>query len=176
MSVDDGRVVNALTIRGRDQVMLKVTVASQPRDRRATREITTSSLTVSSGHFHPEFNPFGIQGTIAQIAAGVPPAPFDATTALTVHNPANTLTATLQAFERYGVTRILAEPTVTAVSGESAKLTVGGEIPIPGRANLRTELGMHQAAAPSSRILVSLCNSLPWFSPKAASCFILRPK
>ncbi len=30
-----------------------------------------------------------------------------------LHGPANTLTATLQAFERYGVMRILAEPTVT---------------------------------------------------------------
>ncbi|MBO0734737.1 MAG: secretin, partial [Methylocapsa sp.] len=53
-------------------------------------------------------------------------------TALTAHNSNNTLSATLQAFERYGVTRILAEPTVSAVSGESAILTVGGEIPIPG--------------------------------------------
>src|SRR5439155_21051831 len=53
-------------------------------------------------------------------------------TALTAHNPANTLSATLQAFERYGVTRILAEPTVSAISGESAKLFVGGAIPIPG--------------------------------------------
>jgi len=62
---------------------------------------------------------------------GYPPAPFPNTTALTAHNPANTLSATLQAFERYGVSRILAEPTVSAVSGESAKLTVGGEIPVP---------------------------------------------
>jgi pilus assembly protein CpaC len=54
------------------------------------------------------------------------------TTMLSAHNSDNTLTATLQAFERYGVSRILAEPTVSAVSGESAKLTVGGEIPIPG--------------------------------------------
>jgi pilus assembly protein CpaC len=45
------------------------------------------------------------------------------------------LSATLQAFERYGVTRILAEPTVSAISGESAKLFVGGEIPIPGPSN-----------------------------------------
>jgi pilus assembly protein CpaC len=128
-SVDD-RVVNVLTIRGRDQVMLKVTVAEASREIAKQLGITTSSLTASWGTF-TQFNPFGIQGTIAQNLAGVPPAPPNATTALTAHNPANTLTATLQAFERYGVTRILAEPTVTAVSGESAKLTVGGEIPIP---------------------------------------------
>jgi pilus assembly protein CpaC len=40
------------------------------------------------------------------------------------------LTATLQAFERQGVARTLAEPTVTAVSGESAKFLAGGTIPI----------------------------------------------
>jgi pilus assembly protein CpaC len=39
--------------------------------------------------------------------------------------------ATLQAFERAGVSRVLAEPTLTAISGESAKFTAGGEIPIP---------------------------------------------
>ena len=115
------RIVNVLTIRGRDQVMLKVTVAEVSRDIAKQLGITTSSLTASWGTF-TQFNPFAINGAIA----GAGP-----TTALTAHNPANTLTATLQAFERYGVTRILAEPTVSAVSGESAKLTVGGEIPIP---------------------------------------------
>ena len=38
--------------------------------------------------------------------------------------------ATLQAFERKGVAHTLAEPTVTAVSGESAKFLAGGTIPI----------------------------------------------
>ena len=127
----DGRIVNVLTIRGRDQVMLKVTVAEVSRDIAKQLGITTSSLTASWGTF-TQFNPFAIQGTIAQNLAGLPPAPPLQTTLLTAHNPANTLSATLQAFERYGVTRILAEPTVTAVSGETAKLAVGGEIPIPG--------------------------------------------
>ena len=38
--------------------------------------------------------------------------------------------ATLQAFERQGVAHTLAEPTVTAVSGETAKFLAGGTIPI----------------------------------------------
>jgi pilus assembly protein CpaC len=127
----DGRIVNVLTIRARDQVMLKVTVAEVERDIAKQLGITTSSLTASWGAF-TQFNPFAINGVIASGGGfGYPPAPFPDTTALTAHNPANTLSATLQAFERYGVSRILAEPTVSAVSGESAKLTVGGEIPIP---------------------------------------------
>jgi pilus assembly protein CpaC len=119
----DGLVVNTLTIRGRDQVMLKVTVAEISRDIAKQLGITTSSLTANWGTF-TQYNPFAINGPIAIAADG-------ATTALTAQNPSNTLSATLQAFERYGVSRILAEPTVSAVSGESAKLTVGGEIPIP---------------------------------------------
>ena len=130
-AITTGSVVNVLTIRARDQVMLKVTVAEVQRDIAKQLGITTSSLTASWGTF-TQFNPFAINGVIASGGGiGYPPAPFPNTTALTAHNPANTLSATLQAFERYGVTRILAEPTVSAVSGESAKMTVGGEIPIP---------------------------------------------
>ena len=60
----------------------------------------------------------------------------------------------MQAFERYGVSRILAEPTVTAVSGENAKLTVGGEIPVPDPPTCT----LHGSAAISAR-------SAPIFKP-----------
>jgi len=126
----DGVIVNSLTIRGRAQVMLKVTVAEVSRDVAKQLGITTSSFTASWGTF-TQFNPFGINGVLAASGIANPAVPPGRTTALTAHNPDNTLSATLQAFERYGVTRILAEPTVSAVSGETAKLTVGGEIPIP---------------------------------------------
>jgi pilus assembly protein CpaC len=39
--------------------------------------------------------------------------------------------ATIQAFESVGLVRILAEPNLTAVSGESAKFLAGGEFPVP---------------------------------------------
>jgi pilus assembly protein CpaC len=137
----DSRVVNVLTIRGRDQVMLKVTVAEVQRDIAKQLGITTSSFTASWGSF-TQFNPFAIEGVIAP-AGGIGYPGTATTTALTAHNPANTLSATLQAFERYGVSRILAEPTVSAVSGESAKMTVGGEIPIPTAPSC-TSLGVCQ--------------------------------
>jgi pilus assembly protein CpaC len=38
---------------------------------------------------------------------------------------------TLEAFERVGLVRTLAEPNLTAVSGESAKFLAGGEFPVP---------------------------------------------
>ncbi|WP_158810757.1 type II and III secretion system protein family protein [Beijerinckia sp. L45] len=108
----DGLVVNSLVIRGRDQVMLKVTVSEMRRD-------IVKQLGVTSSTWGPltQANPFGINGqysaTALQIASG------------------SNLSATLQAFERYGVSRTLAEPTVTAVSGENAKFTVGGQFPYP---------------------------------------------
>lgn len=50
--------------------------------------------------------------------------------------PANALTnrkvdASIEAFERVGLLRVLAEPNLTAVSGEAAKFLAGGEFPIP---------------------------------------------
>jgi pilus assembly protein CpaC len=130
---ESANVINLITIRGRAQVMLKVTVAEVGREVAKQLGITTSSFTASWGAF-TQFNPFPLNGVIAPVATPTqlvngygPPS-----TAITAHNPDNTLSATLQAFERYGVTRILAEPTVSAVSGESARLTVGGRIPIPG--------------------------------------------
>ncbi|WP_336605222.1 type II and III secretion system protein family protein [Phenylobacterium aquaticum] len=43
----------------------------------------------------------------------------------------NSAEATIKAFERVGLARTLAEPNLTAVSGESAKFLAGGEYPIP---------------------------------------------
>jgi len=40
-------------------------------------------------------------------------------------------TGNVQAFEQVGLVRTLAEPNLTAVSGESAKFLVGGEFPVP---------------------------------------------
>jgi len=114
----DGLVINSLVIRSRAQVMLKVTVAEVQRSVAKQLGLTSSTVSGSWGTL-TQSNPFAINGPIT-------------TTALSVTNPAGTLAANIQAFERYGVTRILAEPTVAAVSGESATFTVGGEFPIPG--------------------------------------------
>jgi pilus assembly protein CpaC len=55
-----------------------------------------------------------------------------ATTQTTVgSNGLNKAPANIQAFESVGLVRTLAEPNLTAVSGESAKFLVGGEFPVP---------------------------------------------
>ena len=46
-------------------------------------------------------------------------------------NGLNKANATVQAFERAGLVRTLAEPNLTSVSGEPANFLVGGEFPVP---------------------------------------------
>jgi pilus assembly protein CpaC len=55
-----------------------------------------------------------------------------ATSQTTVGSPGlNKAGATLDAFEQVGLVRTLAEPNLTAVSGESAQFLAGGEFPVP---------------------------------------------
>ena len=119
-----GLVINSLTIRGRDQVMLKVTISEMRRDIAKQLGISSSSWGALT-----QYNPFAISGPLSAGAAVFGDGTAAPATSAININSYNGLKATLQAFERYGVTRTLAEPNVTAISGESAKFFVGGEFP-----------------------------------------------
>ncbi len=112
-----GRVINALTIRGADQVSLRVTVAEIRRDIIKQLGVNLSG-SGPNGSFNLD-NPFAINGAVSATEA-----------ALNWFKGNQNLSANLQAFEREGVAHTLAEPTVTAVSGETAKFLAGGTIPI----------------------------------------------
>jgi pilus assembly protein CpaC len=117
------KVVNSIAVRGRDQVMLKVTVAEVARsvikqlgiDLTANMNYGTAVVNFNNS------NPFG--------ALGRPLVGSNGTTAAFGTTP--TVTATLRAMESAGVVRTLAEPNLTAISGESATFIAGGEFPIP---------------------------------------------
>lgn len=47
----------------------------------------------------------------------------------------NKVDASIEAFERVGLLRVLAEPNLTAISGEAAKFLAGGEFPVPVQAD-----------------------------------------
>ncbi len=114
-----GKVINSLTIRGRDQVMVKVTISEVQRQ-------VLKQLGVTGG------NAAGPWGTLT-MDNPMSVNTQDLKTALNLGSAGvNGISATMRAFERYGVSRVLAEPTVTSVSGETAKFTAGGEIPVPG--------------------------------------------
>jgi pilus assembly protein CpaC len=118
--VGDGtKVVNAITIRGRDQVMLKVTVAEVQRDVIKQLGIDLSgsfNYGTSVVNFNTS-NPFSAYGQ-----------PLSDTSLV---GSVKNVTATLRAMERAGVVRTLAEPNLTAISGETATFMAGGEFPIP---------------------------------------------
>jgi pilus assembly protein CpaC len=117
------KVVNSIAVRGRDQVMLKVTVAEVQRsiikqmgiDLNASLNYGTAVVKFNNA------NPFTASN-----------APLVAGNNLTTSFGATpTVQATLRAMESAGVVRTLAEPNLTAISGESATFISGGEFPIP---------------------------------------------
>jgi pilus assembly protein CpaC len=120
------KVVNSIVVRGRDQVMLKVTVAEVQRSiiKQLGVDLSASMNYGSAVVNFNNSNPFTASGgplvsgnsvtTSALTKAGVP-----------------SVTATLRAMETAGVVRTLAEPNLTAISGESATFIVGGEFPFP---------------------------------------------
>jgi pilus assembly protein CpaC len=117
------KVLNSIVVRGRDQVMLKVTIAEVRRDIIKQMGIDLSA-SMNYGTAVVKFNntnPFTANS-----------APLVAGNALaTSFGSTPTVQATLRAMESAGVVRTLAEPNLTAISGESATFISGGEFPIP---------------------------------------------
>src|SRR5450631_2598257 len=117
---DGAKVVNGISVRGRDQVMLKVTVAEVRRDVIKQLGVDLSgSINYGSAvvNFNTQ-NPFSATGQ-----------PLSNTAFAGTFN--NNVTATLRAMDRAGVLHTLAEPNLTAISGETASFIAGGEFPIP---------------------------------------------
>jgi pilus assembly protein CpaC len=120
------KVVNSIAVRGRDQVMLKVTVAEVARsiikqmgiDLTANMNYGTAVVNFNNS------NPFTALGR-PLVLGNQANFGFGSTNGLP------SVTATIRAMENAGVIRTLAEPNLTAISGESATFIAGGEFPIP---------------------------------------------
>ena len=115
----DNKVVNGITVRGRDQVQLRVTVAEVQRDviKQLGIDLNGQANYGSTVLDFANANPFPVVGS-----------------ALNNNNITASwkgMSATLRAMERAGVIRTLAEPNITAISGETANFMAGGEFPIP---------------------------------------------
>jgi pilus assembly protein CpaC len=119
------KVVNSIVVRGRDQVMLKVHVAEVRRDIVKQMGIDLSA-SMNYGTAVVNFNnanPF--------TAFGGPLVSNNALSASSIVKGLPTVSATMRAMETAGVMRTLAEPNLTAISGESATFIAGGEFPVP---------------------------------------------
>ena len=117
------KVVNSIAVRGRDQVMLKVTVAEVARTiiKQLGIDLTASMNYGTAVVNFNNSNPFTAYGR--PLVAG--------NTAIGSIGATPSVQATLRAMESAGVVRTLAEPNLTAISGESATFIAGGEFPVP---------------------------------------------
>jgi pilus assembly protein CpaC len=141
-------VINLLSVEGEEQVMLKVTVAEVQRTVLKQFGINVGAL-VNSSHFTTAIlsqNALPLTSAAGLGSLAVPnivSGALDVTTrtsipgftnsgASSIFNDGTTqLAGVLRAMERDGLIRTLAEPNLTAVSGETANFLAGGEYPIP---------------------------------------------
>ncbi|MFG1270759.1 type II and III secretion system protein family protein [Xanthobacter sp. DSM 14520] len=113
------KAVNAMTLKARDQVMLKVTVAEVQRN--VLKQLGVNGYgnwQIGDVAINAVMdNPLGVAGKALTNSIGQ------------VSGQDGSLS--ISAMEQVGVARTLAEPTLTAISGETANFLVGGEVPIP---------------------------------------------
>ncbi len=118
------KVVNSIVVRGRDQVMLKVNVSEVRREivKQLGIDLSASMTYGTAVVKFNNSNPFTAYGKSLVSSNGL-----NAT-----GGGLSSVTATMRAMETAGVIKTLAEPNLTAISGESATFIAGGEFPIPG--------------------------------------------
>ena len=135
-------IINLLSITGEEQVALKVSVVEVQRSVIKQLGVNMKGVfmdgVTGSGPFGIGTNLTSALGTVANGVGGSPITfPFNSANtpgevgAKFTSSSNDTVQATLQALEETNMLRTLAEPTLTAVSGETANFLAGGEFPVP---------------------------------------------
>ena len=140
-SVVNGKLINSLTIRGQDQVTLKVTVVEIQRSIIKQLGINLNGAWGTAGG--------GLSGSATSTQNPTVNSVFSApgttagglTAALDYVGQKNSLSSSIQAYERNGVAHMLAEPNVTAISGETAKFFAGGTLPVAASSSIDPTTG-----------------------------------
>ena len=145
------KVINLLNVEAKEQVMLKVTIAEVSRELIKRLGVNMASNLVGDGGSqfgtNNQFSVSNTSGSNSFFSGAIGPnlascllpstlggfivAPGSGTTGKLPKTAANCLGYTAEAFERAGLVKTLAEPTLTAISGETAAFLVGGEFPVP---------------------------------------------
>ncbi|MEZ5686520.1 MAG: type II and III secretion system protein family protein [Paracoccaceae bacterium] len=135
-----GRVSNLMSVGGTQQVMLKVRFAEMQR---SVAKNLSASLAIKGTGFGDNVGIIGGTGNFTQSGAvsgafpetGNGTIPIDSSTegALGLGFSAGSLefAVLMEALESKGAVRTLAEPNLTALSGQKADFLAGGEYPIP---------------------------------------------
>ena len=136
---DVKKVVNMLKVAGGEQVLLKVRMAEM--DRSIAKQFgvnLTGEMNINgSPILGSTSNPFGLIGRALSDASGLRAGAICGAanglgTGITVPcQNNNSAQGVLQALEQVGLVHMLAEPNLTAVSGETARFNAGGEFPVP---------------------------------------------
>ena len=141
---DPKKVVNMLSVSDGEQVMLKVHISEMQRQVAKQFGINLAGVKMINGTplALSTSNPFGLLGNaLSDLSGGqVGQVCNTASTALNPYaalqgggicNVQNNVQGALKALETVGLLHTLAEPNLTAVSGETAKFLAGGEFPVP---------------------------------------------
>ena len=134
------QVVNGLRIQQATQVMIQVRVAEMGRTIAKQFGVNATAAIGRTGDGVPIFastgNQFSLLGRALSYLSGarVGSVGFDCSVIGIVEDcngVPNNAQGIVQAMERIGLVHTLAEPNLTAVSGEAARFLVGGEFPVP---------------------------------------------
>ncbi len=135
---DPLKVVNMLKIQAHEQVMLKVRVAEVSRTIAKQLGVNLAEAAMVNGVplAVSTSNPFGLVGRALSSLSGGQVGQVCKSGANPLSGTAcaigpNNLSGSFQALETAGLVHTLAEPDMTAVSGETAKFLAGGEFPVP---------------------------------------------
>lgn len=124
------QVVNLLTIEGEDQVTLKVTVAEVSRQVLKQLGFSGSVASATSGDGINFTNPANLGNAVN---------PFSRAISGAIGGGSMRFASYMNAMEQAGVMRTLAEPTLTAISGEQANFKVGGEFRLASKQEFSVE-------------------------------------
>lgn len=113
-----GHVVNSMTVRAAEQVMLEVRVAEVQRTQMSALGLSTAVLWANSSD------------AAALLSGIINPDAFALLAGVGVTGD-YTIGAVLDALEQRGAVTTLAQPTLVALSGETANFFAGGEFPVP---------------------------------------------
>ncbi len=124
------RVSNLMSVGGVQQVMLKVRFAEMNRS--VSKSLSSSVALSSGGVFGGTGNAASSVGAL-QALGGLTPAVTENTGAFVFGFDVGSVQVglLLEALEKKGMVRTLAEPNLTALSGQEATFLAGGEYPVP---------------------------------------------
>jgi pilus assembly protein CpaC len=131
-----GEIINAMRVRGSQQVMLEVRFIEVSRS--AGRDLGVKFSTSSDGgvgitalrNGKGQVGVLGFAGATSALVNPAGSAPFSTVIGQLIRGGTN-VDVVIQALEEHGVARRLAEPNLITMSGERASFLAGGELPIP---------------------------------------------